>query len=318
MQTGTPIPRPRGAAFDLRVSCAMDIILHIGAHRTGTASFQDYLSRHAEALAAHHVACTHPVAAGTQVNTQEVSVQSQVAEARRQGMQALVISDADLLGSIADNVAQRSLYPATAARLKQITAALDGEISTVVISIRSLELYWCSALAQGVSQGLAVPGRDALAQIARGARGWRDVITDVSDALPQASIAVFPFEQFGGRCDVMLARGAGLQVPVDRQRSWLNRLPRLPELRRVLNDRGASSTDLPFGMGRWNPFTNEEHAALREVYADDMMWLTAGADGRATLIEDRHPERAGSTLPRMAQNKGQQDEHDKRQVARPR
>lgn len=233
-------------------------------------------------------------------------------------MQRIVISDADMLGTIGDNIAQRSLYPAAGAQLKRAVAALDGEISTVLINIRSLELYWRSALAQGISQGLEVPQRDVLAQIAQGARGWRDVVTDVSDALPGTAIAVLPFEKFMGRSDMILARGAGMDVPFDTERPWLNRMPSLPDLRRVLNDRGAPPTDLPFGMGRWNPFTNEEHAALREMYADDLMWLTAGADGRATLIEDRQPERAGSTLPRATQNKGQQDELDKRRMARPR
>ncbi|WP_259650423.1 hypothetical protein [Roseobacter sp. OBYS 0001] len=328
MQTGTPIPRPTGAAYAQRVNCAMDIILHIGAHRTGTASFQDYLRRHVGELSARQIACYEPVRAKDGSSTQglamgdmkaqvSVSVQSQMDQARQKGMQSMLLSDADMLGTLAQNVEKRSLYPAAGVGLKRLAAALDIEISTVLVSIRSLELYWCSALAHGISQGLEVPERDALAQIAHATRGWRDVITDISDALPQTKIAVLPFEKFIGRPDAVLARGAGLDAPFDTERSWLNRMPTLPDLRRVLNDRGAASADLPFGMGRWNPFTNEEHAALREVYADDMMWLTAGADGRATLIEDRHPERAGSTLPRLTQNKGQQDELDKRQLARP-
>ncbi|ABG31637.1 hypothetical protein CEP88_19870 [Roseobacter denitrificans] len=307
----------------------MDIILHIGAHRTGVASFQDYLRRHAEALSACDIACFQPARSTTFPDARTVSrvgltaqdygcVQSQMDQARQRGMQTLLISDADSLGSVAQNIEQRRLYPAAGARLKQVAGRLGAQISTVLISIRSLETYWCSALAHGISQGLDVPDRDALAQIARDARGWRDVITDISDALPRTTIAVLPFEDFRGRSDLILAQGAGLDAPFDTQRAWLNRMPRLPELRRVLNDRGAASSDLPFGMGRWNPFTNEEHAALREIHADDIMWLTAGADGRATLREDRRPERAGPTLPRMAQNKGQEDELDKRQMARPR
>jgi len=36
------------------------------------------------------------------------------------------------------------------------------------------------------------------------------------------------------------------------------------------------------GLGHWQPFTKDQTAALRETYADDLFWLTAGADGLAT------------------------------------
>ena len=45
-------------------------------------------------------------------------------------------------------------------------------------------------------------------------------------------------------------------------------------------------------------------AALREACSDDMLWLTAGAEGLATLTEDRTGSRAGHTPPPGAQSKG--------------
>ncbi|MEH6740708.1 MAG: hypothetical protein V7695_19510, partial [Sulfitobacter sp.] len=56
---------------------------------------------------------------------------------------------------------------------------------------------------------------------------------------------------------------------------------------------------------RWNPFNTEQAAYLREAYADDMMWLTAGADGLATLTEDPSRTRTGFSLSAGVLTKGQ-------------
>ncbi|MBW4707563.1 hypothetical protein KX928_07170 [Roseobacter sp. YSTF-M11] len=312
----------------------MDVILHIGAHRTGTTSFQDYMHRHAEPLAEAQIGYWGPgrtrrglfsgivprpeVCTGRDLRRRaEGRVQLQLTAARARGLKTLVVSDANMIGTVRENLRTGRLYPGIGERMARFARAFEGQVSTIMISPRSLELYWSSALSYGVARGYAVPDRDKLRTIAQSRRGWRDVITDLGCAVPGVHIRVMPFETFCGRPEVLLARGAGVDAPMDTDRHWLNRAPKLPELRRVLADRGDASNVLPFGMDRWKPFTTEDHAALREVYADDMMWLTAGADGIATLTEDQDRRRAGKTLPPGAQIKGHGDEFEDRQVARP-
>ena len=78
---------------------------------------------------------------------------------------------------------------------------------------------------------------------------------------------------------------------------WLNRSPGARSLRGTLAEQGSDPTALPDTFGRWQPFTPEQSARLRENYADDLHWLTAGADGLATLTEDPTRQRAGTSLP---------------------
>ncbi|MGZ2258685.1 hypothetical protein [Roseobacter sp. A03A-229] len=312
----------------------MDVILHVGAHRTGTKTFQDYMRRQAEPLAEANVGYWGPgrtrrglfsglvpkpeVVKGRDLRRRaEGRIQLQLTSARARGLQTLLISDENMIGSVRDNMRSGSLYPAIGERMARFARAFEGQLSTVILCTRSLEYYWGSAIACGVARGHAVPERDKLRGIAQAARSWRDVITDLACALPDAEIRVMPFESFAGRPEGLLEQGAGVAAPRDMERGWLNRAPSLPELRRVLADRGADGSALPFGMGRWNPFTPEETAALREAYADDMMWLVAGADGLATLTEDKARTRAATTLPAGAQTKGHGNEHKERQMARP-
>lgn len=303
----------------------MEITLHLGAHRTGFGSLQDYADRHAPAFEAEGVLFWGPKSADfgarpTQVQGAEATrrVQTRLQQARAAGIRRLLVSDADLIGTIAGNMDAAELYPRAHARVSQIAGLFDGQVTRVLLSPRSLEVYWCSVVARGIAAGLAVPSRDRLNRIAMSPRGWRDVIADIARAVPQAEINVLPFERFAGQPEALLTQGAGIGAPMDRARVWLERRPTLPDLRRVLRDRGESPSALPFGMGLWNPFTNKETAALREMQADDRMWLIAGADGLATLTEDGRTERAGQTPSGAAYEKGQTDDFEERHMAQPR
>lgn len=229
-----------------------------------------------------------------------------------------MVSDADILGTLPDNLAAGSLYPQARALLRGCVDALAANVRRVVLSPRSLELYWCAAVANGVAQGAAVPDRSVLRAIALSRRGWRDVIADIATALPGVDIRVLPFEDFAGAPHRFLASAADLSAARNGACVPEEAAPLLPQLRRMLHARGQNAAALPFGMGRWNPFTNEEHAALRELYADDMMWLVAGADGLATLMQNCPETRAGTTPPSAARKKGQNDEFEEREMARPR
>ncbi|MEP0962520.1 MAG: hypothetical protein ABJQ70_05150 [Roseobacter sp.] len=308
----------------------MDVILHLGAHRTGTASFQDYMHQQALPLREQGVEFWGPgiVHGGTFTPTTKgaknsarkkktIPVGQRLAEAKARGVKQLILSDADVLGSIANNLQEAALYPKAVDRLSAFQKAFGTPVHRVLFSPRSLELYWCSALSQAVVNAEPIPSTERLCNIAMSQRGWRDVVADIAKAFPNSSIEILPYEKCVGRPEVVLQAVTDAVVPLDVKREWLNRTPTLPALRRVLNDLGTVPKALPFGMGKWNPFQNEEHVALREMHADDMMWLISGADGLATLSEDCRKQRAGQTPPLVAQVKGRCDELEERQVARP-
>ena len=308
----------------------MDIILHLGAHRTGTTTFQHYLRDQGAFLeergvvlwGPHH--CRDHVFPGLFRNVArqkgrniarraEGRARMLAAQASVKGAAHLLVSDENLLGTCIQNLRAGRLYPAAGERAARIAAAFGQSLNRIVLSIRSQELYWASAAALTVSRGHPVPTPAQLDAIARSRRGWRDVITDLACAVPTAQIRVLPFEVHGGRPDALLAAALDLAPPPDTEARWLNRSLDQRGLRSLLREQGADPEQVPEGTGRWQPFNDAQIADLRETYSDDLHWLTAGADGLAELTETWRDTRAGSNLPRRAAEKGQG--HDKGQLA---
>ncbi|MGB7242347.1 MAG: hypothetical protein WBC93_09715 [Sulfitobacter sp.] len=335
MITPTLRRQPGGAALMQVIGFFMDIILHIGAHRTGTTTFQDYLRRHRAFFFDAKIAILTPphtrrslfvgLSPASEAKTRPHAIERaqgrirlQMALLRAQGFKTLIISEENMIGSVRANLRAMALYPDIGARMSRIAAAFDGQISRILISPRAQDSYWSSALSYGVARGHHVLDDDARNRLVHTPRGWREVITDVASAVPATDIKVLPFETFAGHPDAVLRLGAGLDAPADGSCSRLNPTPDLPALRAVLADRGERLDSLPKGMGRWQPFNEIDTAILRENYADDMMWLTAGADSLATLTQGTAPVRAGKTLPLGVQRQGHQNDRQERHLARPR
>ncbi|WP_300032135.1 hypothetical protein [uncultured Roseobacter sp.] len=335
MNIAIPNYAPVRTAIAKLAKSIMDVILHLGAHRTAVTGFQDYLVRNRAALgrsgvafwvAGHHE-CELPAGLVPRDGAKNMTrpgkrtaevVRKRLREAQDTGADKLIISDANMMGPLGESIRAEALYPNAGTRLSRIAELLDGKLTGLMMSVRCLDPWWCSVLAAGVSQGNALPGPDSLRRIAGSGRGWRDVIREIGTALPGVPLRVMPMEQFAGRSDAVLKKGADIASPPESQHQWLNRAPTLPELRRAMQDRGENTAGLPFGMGRWNPFDNEQHSALRELYSDDKMWLAAGADGLATLTEDDTRTRAAKTQPVGMRMEGHRHEPEKRPVAGPR
>lgn len=329
MSLCSPIHPSTGAAFWVWGARLMDVILHLGAHRTATRSLQAYLRRHSAVLTDHGTALwpgnrpDHESPALGQTERTEVEtlvgrLRQPLNKAQARGIEHLIVSEPDLIGTVADNIAKGALYPEAGARIARIARDVGVRVASVLFCPRSHDLYWCSALASGVHAGAPVPDRAKLRNIAMARRGWRDVIADVAEALPDAEFRLLPFEDYAGMPSTLARQGLGIEAPNDGAQDDKNSAPALPELRRSVQGSGAKGANLPIGMGRWNPFLNDEHAALRELYADDMMWLVAGAGGLTSRTEDGSRSEAGPTPPLWTKAKGRCDELEERQLARPR
>ena len=322
---------PDGAAPLKRLGrILMDVILHLGAHRTATTTFQHYLDDHQVELAARNVQVWGPKQTrksifpglfrprrglgGRQLARRaEGRVRMLGQLARERGVSQLLISDENLLGSCRQSLAHERIYPAAGERIARVASAFGEQIRRIVFSIRSQDLWWASAAALTVARGHPVPTADRFTAIAASRRTWRDVITDIACAAPEAEIRVMPFESNAGRPDMLLACALDADAPACDRMHWLNRSPDLIGLRRTLAEGGRDPGLLPEGYGRWAPFTETEAALLRENYADDLHWLTAGADGLARLTEDTFPTKATQRSPGDTVTKGQG--HDKGHMA---
>ncbi|MCG7627422.1 hypothetical protein MHM88_06360 [Epibacterium sp. MM17-32] len=300
----------------------MKVILHIGAHRCATRSFQNYLTRKGDHLSQYGIVSWGPertrkgLLHGVQPGAVSVTgrdpverakgrIALQLAAMQEAGTAALVISDARMLGALEQSLSLGTLYPGAGEQLSRLDHAFDGAVTDVMLNIRSPESFWASALSLRLEHSLRLPNARTLARIAASPRSWRDVIQDIYCAMPGARIRVFAHEVFASQPEAQLSAMTGVDCPPARGSFRLNACARLPELRSDLPGRFARA--LPEGDGRWMPFSEAEAASLRESYYDDMMWLVGGADGLAELVEDPNKSDITATPPAAADRVPQDD-----------
>ena len=312
----------------------MKISLHLGAHRTASTVFQFYLRENAKALLGHRIGIWGPPrtrdgllsgvvpvsgsgeSPAAQFHTARTRIQQALDGARAKGLTHLVISDENMIGASRRNLRDCALYCDLAERMALFERAFAGRVSQMVLSIRSQESYWSSVAAFAVGRGHKLPDDAAVDRLVAAERHWREVITDLASAMPGAVIKVLPYEIWGGLPECKLSLITGLEnPPMQHAREWINRAPSLPQLRQILRDRGADLTRLTRGEGRWHPFDHGQTMALREAYADDLFWLRAGAEGKATLIEKTRTGQMGITPHRTMTERGQTDGIEERRLA---
>lgn len=297
-------PGPRAAA--LHRGRTMDVILHIGAHRCATTTFQRYMRDNAERLRAQGTGFWGPgqtrkgllngiAEEGTarlgyvRATRATGRLRMRLAQARARGLKRLIISDENMMGSVRGNLRRGALYPDVAIRMARFAAAMDGFLSEVAVTVRSPENHWASMIGYGALNGVTPPSSGRVEELSRADRSWRHLIAEVSGATPGSPVTVLPFEVFAGRPDAQLRAMTGQPAPRRHHRNWHNATPSLAELRAGLLPRHASR--LPAGEGRWFPFDAEQSARLRACYTEDLCWLRNAAGPTVRLVAD--PDKAG-------------------------
>ncbi|OWU85169.1 hypothetical protein ATO6_09015 [Oceanicola sp. 22II-s10i] len=282
----------------------MDVILHLGAHRTASTSFQAYMRGNTRVLQGQGIGFwgpqrtrgglltgVIPVRGAGPAERQYLRASGRIAlaceKSARAGIRQLVVSDENMIGAPRANLRADSLYPQAGARVRRYLDAFGGGVTQIALSIRSPELYWASCFAFAVMRGHAVPSAATLNRLTDSPRGWREVIADIACAAPGVPLMILTHEEFGSLPELRLWHMTGRRAdpPDTHAREWLNRSPGLGALRAFLGERGEDPDLLPEGTGRWMPFARAAQAELKERYADDLFWLRAGADGLARLAD---------------------------------
>lgn len=297
----------------------MDVLLHLGAHRTGTTTLQAYLEHHATALRGAGVACWTPertrngLFAGLIQRPQDITelierrgirsvgvIRVEMARLRRAGMRQLILSEENMIGPVRNALREQQLYPLLGERLLRFRAAFGDNCRRIALGIRSYEGYWSSALSYAVMQGHGVPDRDMLDRLVTQPRNWRAVIRDIKQVFPDADIVVWPFERMADRPDqqVMALTGVlSLSGAWPHEGHRFNPSRSLAQLRAAVSDRGDAKgvVRLGGGDGRWMPFDTDHLEVMRGQYQRDLAWLRQGADGIARLIEGDDLARSRTT-----------------------
>lgn len=308
---------------------AMDIILHIGAHRTATTSFQRYMRSEAGHLRKTGVVFWGPRRTRTGLFQgvladpldpaqpwPEIRARGRIAlnldRLRSQGCELLIVSDENVSGTVRNNLRSGALYEGVGARVARHVQAFDGRIGRIVLTIRKLDRYWTSALGFGQTRGMPAPNAGDLDRLAYADRSWRDVIADLALAAPEQRLRVLAFEGSGGDPSLTYEAMTGRTAVNRRSDIHLNATPPLQTLRALTGGAG-----LPMGRGTWRPFDHWQRAALSKRYQDDLDWLSSGADGLAeTFAQNAHRNtKAASDPPYDVMTEGWPHDRQQRRMA---
>jgi hypothetical protein len=196
----------------------MDVVLHVGAHRTASTTFQKTLGANRAALAEAGVVywgpkCTRagllhgligrPAAQDAGMRAMGVArVARRVRAVERSGARMLLVSEENVLGSMQAALSGAGFYADARARVAVLAEAFGAHRLTIALAIRAQDAWWRSAdgfLAARLGADRAHVLSDRLAAQPR---TWRDVIGDVARA-PERSqvvrprVVVWPHEALG-------------------------------------------------------------------------------------------------------------------------
>lgn len=302
----------------------MDVILHVGAHRTATSSFQAHLAHNRPGMADRGTVYWGPritrggLFAGI-IGGVDAILPWQVRRAtgrvglRLQGVVAsgasrLIVSDENMMGSMRGTLDEGMLYPDAGPRVAAHAAAFAPHRLRIALGVRDYAQWWSSALAFRAIRGGPVPSHAFRRQVVGQSRRWRHVIEDVARAVPSAQITVYTFEAMALDPSALLRGISGIETPPAMGEAR-NRRPRPEAVRKVFEDCCVPTPDLVGPLGDFMPFTPDEYQALCAQYDEDRAWLAAGADGLANYLDG-----SDNTIPR-AQGRGSDHGGDPRRLA---
>ena len=293
----------------------VELILHMGAHRTATTTFQKFLKHNAAVLEEENISAIgadvtraglltglmcHPDTATAEKDRRAHRaaglVRLMLAEKTRHQFGQVILSEPDLMGNISENITTGRLYPTAAARFTRMHKAFDSHLSRIVLCIRSYDSWWVSQFAAGIMQGHAMPDLAQMDRLVTQPRRWRMLVEDLNAAFPGAEILVLPYESFGA--DVARSLGVMTGVvtdglsPLQQKRHAI--APSTRCLKEIVTDRGERPADnsLEDLGASWNPLPADHTAALQDAYREDLTWLRMQKNKKITLIDDTGREPA--------------------------
>lgn len=299
----------------------MDILLHLGAHRCATTTFQSFLWSNRTLLAKRGLTSwtprrtrdglmrgllRHPALVTLEHEKQGQRsvgrIRVEVERLAQDGQRALLISEENLIGTMRNNLLDTRLYPLLQERLRRFVPAFEGRPLRIGLGVRSYEDYWASSLANLIGRGGSIPSEDLLDFLTTQPRRWRTMVRDIAAIFPEAEVVVWPFERLSNQPDAQLEAlwGEG-HSDLEHLDLWRNRAGDVIELNRLLALRGERLAHAgPVEAGtRWMPFNEDQRGVLRAEYRRDIAWLKAGAEGLARYVDGR-PTPATPIAGRMA------------------
>ncbi|WP_373354055.1 hypothetical protein [Pseudoroseicyclus sp. CXY001] len=255
------------------------VLLHIGAHRTGTTSLQNFLRQNRDFLDKAGIGTIHPP------ETRQYAEWADEKISRR-----FIVSEENIWGTMEQNIRTGEIYPGGADRVSQLLVSLDCP-ATIFVTIRSTFEWWRSQINFGISRGTFIPEAAHIDGIISAGSRWHKAIEDLSRAC-DARIIVREFNWKTDNPKRQLIEVTGWkeieQAKVSRDIN--NRSPNEIEIATQLA--GASAHELlkKYETGsRSSPFTEDDISVMNEQYEESLS--TVASLERVELKQESEQER---------------------------
>lgn len=213
----------------------MELILHIGAHRTGSTmvewTVRETLAAHPEAKVALWAPRQVRDIPGLQTALSKVGGRGEptdpeaidllealasklaqdISQERNAGTQRLIISEENFLGSMRRNLFKGTFYTDVSRRLSCLDSLLPQSPDYVAMGLREYGSVWTSAFQYSAQRGKAVPPvAEAKGKLLRKKRGWPEVVADVQTIWPDSGLYLWPQETLGDNLTGIAAALTGI------------------------------------------------------------------------------------------------------------
>lgn len=290
-----------------KVRSLLEVILHMGAHRTGTTTLQRSLQQNNQNLTKNGVTVWGPsqtrgglfsgLLRGLDAEVDETTrllarnkgvIAIEMERLARKHCHSLLITEENILGGIRGNLRAHQLYPRLDERLARFAEMFGPVCGRIGLAIRPYQDFWASSLAHAIPLGHRLLGEDDFDRLVTQPRTWRRVINDVAAAFPRADIMVWEFGRMVAQPAAqlrILTNGQGKLGAVAPGQQH-NASPRRDALRAVLAQRrdGSDGRIAP-GDGRFMPMATHQIEAMQAQYDADLAWLRGVAVGRLKFVD---------------------------------
>ncbi len=288
------------------MTLAPELILHLGAHRTGSTALQETLVAGQRSLERSGLRVLVHSELGRIPGFAKVGRTGDPAPARAAlaaacaGADRVLISEENLIGDMGWNIRSGSFYHRAGDRLAAYRDVFATAPKRIGLGIRGYAEYWISAHAFELSYrrlGDKKPVRfaDSKAALAATERGWLDLIDDVRATFPGAEIHVWPAEA-GVTAPDLVRRLTGLSnLVLAAPAARVNAAP-VAGFIPAMEAKRAAEPDLTRSQmwdwltgqvpGGFEGFSVGEIERMATRYADDLRALASGYAGVNLIARD--------------------------------
>lgn len=262
-----------------------DIFLHVGAHRTGSSSFQMFLDMNAASLRAQGYDLAYPGRDGIPGGKLAMKLPSPrhpprkarefdgparaEIDAMRKGKPRLILSEENIPGRMI-HFMDAQFYPAKAVRVQTLARILPGPVKNILLVVRSYDYLFTSAYRMRTEGRQQWPFEIVRPSFLKMTEGWPDLVAVLQAELKPEKLTVLAYEARGDNRNLLAHLVPGLDGAA------------MVEPERRLN---LTATDAALLELQWR-----FHADLKPDAAEIAAIIAKHADHTADLGVTRFPE----------------------------